>query len=90
MKTYISKPIPIKAELFNPDMIEEYNKMWANIYRKTSMAWPEYYVKTLEWVMRITINDYLICGTEWEFYPCEKEIFEKKYITDYLVSDYLS
>jgi hypothetical protein len=27
MKTYVSKPVEVKAELFNPDRIEEYKKM---------------------------------------------------------------
>ena len=83
MKTYISKPVEIKAELFNPDRIEEYRKIWAEIRKGIlSVPWAnDYFVKTLEGYVKITENDYLICWTKWEFYPCRKDIFEWKYVS---------
>ena len=82
MKTYISKPIEVKAELFNPDRIEEYRKMWAVIIKgRPSLAWTDYWLETLEDYSKITVWDYLVIWTKWEFYPCKKDIFEWKYVS---------
>lgn len=79
MKTYISKSIEVKAELFNPDRIEEYNKIWAEIRKwNPSLAWTDYWV--IENYVKITRWDYLVIWTKWEFYPCRKDIFEEKYV----------
>lgn len=82
METYIAKPVEIKAELFNPDRIEEYRKMWAEIEIVPTAFWKRYILPTLEWNVYITEDCYLICWTKWEFYPCEKDIFEAKYISE--------
>jgi len=86
MKTYISKPIEVKAELFNPDRIEEYRKMWAEIEIVPTAFWKRYILPTLEsgnWIWNVFISEdfYLVCWTKWEFYPCGKDIFEEKYIS---------
>ena len=36
-------------------------------------------IRTLEGVMEISDNDYIIKGVEGEIYPCKPEIFEKTY-----------
>lgn len=36
-------------------------------------------VKTLEGIMVISINDFVIKGINGEFYPCKPYIFEKTY-----------
>ena len=36
-------------------------------------------IKTLEGVMEISNNDYIIKGVDGEFYPCKPDIFEKTY-----------
>ena len=82
MKTYISKPVEIKAELFNPDRIEEYNKMWAKIEIVPTAFWKRYTLPTLEWNVYISEDSYLVCWTKWEFYPCRKDIFEEKYFSE--------
>ena len=82
MKTYISKPIKVKAELFNPNKIEEYREMWAEIetWSYWTELWLAYVLKTLEWKTIIREWDYIVIWTEWEFYPCKKDIFENKYV----------
>ena len=82
METYKSKPVKVKAELFNPDRIEEYRKMWADIKKYITFNGDEYWLKTLENNVVITEWDYLVIWTQWEFYPCKKDIFEEKYIKD--------
>ena len=50
-------------------------------------SWIEYYemsnelpaIRTLEGVMEISNNDYIIKGVNGEFYPCKPDIFEKTY-----------
>ena len=36
-------------------------------------------IMTLEGVMEISDNDYIIKGVDGEFYPCKPDIFEKTY-----------
>ena len=36
-------------------------------------------IKTLEGNMTVSLNDYVICGVNGEFYPCKPDIFEKTY-----------
>ena len=36
-------------------------------------------IKTLEGVMEISNNDFIIKGVDGEFYPCKPDIFEKTY-----------
>ena len=36
-------------------------------------------IKTLEGVMEISNNGFIIKGVDGEFYPCKPEIFEKTY-----------
>ena len=36
-------------------------------------------IRTLEGVMEISNNDFIIKGVDGEFYPCKPEIFEKTY-----------
>ena len=50
-------------------------------------SWIHYYdmpnrlpaISTLEGVMEISDNDFIIKGVDGEFYPCKPEIFEKTY-----------
>lgn len=37
---------------------------------------PNIYIKTLEGDMKISFGDYIVKGTQGEFYPCKPEIFE--------------
>lgn len=36
-------------------------------------------IKTLEGVMKVNINDFIIKGLKGEFYPCRADIFEASY-----------
>lgn len=36
-------------------------------------------IETLEGVMRVSLNDYVIKGINGEFYPCKPDIFDKTY-----------
>ena len=37
------------------------------------------YVETLEGMMRVMIDKYIVCGVDGELYPCRANIFEKTY-----------
>ena len=63
----------------------------ARSYRKCKEfvgdSWIDYYemsnelpaIRTLEGIMEISNNDFIIKGVQGEFYPCKPEIFEKTY-----------
>jgi UPF0288 family protein (methanogenesis marker protein 3) len=83
-KTYIKKPVKIEAiQLVRnnegstnmQDVVDFLGKN--NISYVTGDALVV--IKTLEGEMCASINDYIIKGTEGEFYPCKPHIFEKIY-----------
>ena len=81
---YIKKPVEVEAWQFTK---ENYKKGLPDnfVCRKISL-FSQYggdvifgEIETLEGVMTISENDYIIKGIEGEFYPCKKEIFDKTY-----------
>jgi hypothetical protein len=36
-------------------------------------------IKTLEGPLTVSVGDWIICGTEKEFYACKPSVFERKY-----------
>lgn len=39
----------------------------------------DFYIKTLEGNMRISVGDFIIRGVNGEYYPCKPDVFEKTY-----------
>ena len=85
IKQYVKKPVVIEAWQFTkknfkvgaPDFIQ---------YSDIVTLWSQYggnviggEIKTLEGVMQISENDWIIKGINGEFYPCKPDIFEKTY-----------
>lgn len=76
IEKYIKKPLIIEAVQYNGKNDEEIIK-WSNkIIIKTDNILT---VKTLEGIMTVGLNDYIIKGINGEFYPCKSDIFEKSY-----------
>jgi hypothetical protein len=71
MDTYQSKPVKIRAAQFL-DAFEHPAIEYDDLEN-------EYYVQTLEGPLRIRKGDWLIEGTEGEFYPCKDSVFQRKY-----------
>ena len=71
------KPIVIEAEQFDPD-----NKPWPDGVYEIEMHgfldWG-FRIKTLEGIMRVTPDDWIITGIKGERYPCKPDIFEETY-----------
>lgn len=83
MFDYIKEPIRIKAEIFNPKKLKEYNEMGAKIERIPTAFWIRYilpiYVENV-FIRNYIINegDYIIM--EWKnFYACNQLEFEKNH-----------
>ncbi len=79
---YISKPVEVEAIQYNDD--NSYLKMrdkWDNFlgihYVTTGLN--ELRIKTLEGTMIARVGDWIIKGTEGEFYPCKDSVFKRKY-----------
>lgn len=82
---YRKKPVVIDAWQFTK---ENYLKGAPQFIRQARDIglWSQYggdviggEVKTLEGVMAISENDYIIKGVQGEFYPCKPDIFEATY-----------
>lgn len=81
---YKKKPVVIDAWQFTK---ENYKKSVPHIFRDPSISyWSQYggnviggEIETLEGIMTISENDWIIKGVNGEFYPCKPDIFEKTY-----------
>ncbi|WP_312969755.1 hypothetical protein [Acinetobacter gerneri] len=81
---YRKKPVVINAWQFTK---ENYKQGVPTFLRSKEVEfWSQFggdviggEIKTLEGVMTITENDYIIKGVQGEFYPCKPDIFEATY-----------
>lgn len=78
---YLSKPVIIEAIKYDGENKKECidfmrDKLLDDDFT-VSVNFPT--IKTLEGLMEISVNDFIIKGTHGEFYPCKPEIFETKY-----------
>lgn len=84
MFSYRKKPVVIQAFQWTggpdqegePDWIIEAIKEGSVTFDKRDGA---LHIQTLEGVMKVTQNDYIIKGIAGELYPCKPEIFEQTY-----------
>ena len=91
---YTKRPVTIQAWQFTK---ENYTKGVPHIFRSKNVSyWSQYggkviggEIKTLEGVMEISENDWVICGVNGEFYPCKPDIFEKTYMPEINVKEYI-
>ena len=84
IKTYIKKPIPIKAIQWNGENTVELLKFSRDIrfvYHDAGEGpiKADIFIKTLEGDMHANVGDYIIKGIRGEVYPCAREIFEETY-----------
>ena len=92
---YTKRPVTIQAWQFTK---ENYTKGVPHIFRSKNVSyWSQYggkiiggEIKTLEGAMEISENDWVICGVNGEFYPCKPDIFEKTYMPEIDVKEYIS
>lgn len=81
MAKYRKKPVVVEAmcvgrildaqEIF--DFVESYEHFHVDMETR------EFFIVTLEGMMKISPHDYIIKGVNGEFYPCKPDIFEKTY-----------
>lgn len=91
---YTKRPVTIQAWQFTK---ENYTKGVPHIFRSKNVSyWSQYggeviggEIKTLEGVMEISENDWVIRGVNGEFYPCKPDIFEKTYMPEIDVKEYI-
>ena len=77
MTKYRKKPVVIEAVQFgllNQEEIEEF--ICGDLGRDED---GNNVIATLEGAMRVSINDWIIKGTQGEFYPMKNNIFEETY-----------
>lgn len=77
IKQYKKKPIVIEAVQWtgsNQSEIDKFIGEFSLIHSDGSIR-----IYTLEGVMRVSQNDYIIKGINGEFYPCKPDIFKNTY-----------
>ena len=81
MKTYISKPVTIQAVQWTGENKSEIQELFGNtgdyFFSDTDS---DLIIRTLEGNMKANISDWIIKGTEGEFYPCKDSVFKRKYV----------
>lgn len=81
---YRKKPVVVDAWQFTK---ENYSQGVPQLFRDASIIyWSQYdgnvikgEIKTLEGIMQISENDWIVRGVNGEYYPCKPDIFEKTY-----------
>lgn len=84
---YRKKPIIIEAiqchELQRIEKAGDDLPLWLkNLFASKYLRWGDdgiLYISTLEGVMRAERDDWIICGTKGEVYPCKPDIFNTVY-----------
>lgn len=89
MAKYRKKPVVIEAWQFTKENYHRNKEpIWIKqaLYNGTIRLWSqcggaviEGEIDTLEGLMKVSENDYIIKGVNDEFYPCKPDIFEKTY-----------
>ncbi|WP_205334672.1 hypothetical protein [Haemophilus haemolyticus] len=102
---YTKKPVTIQAwklNLKDPKNIIQMYELVNNVDVSTLQMVAESHIqgeirrhgglpiKTLEGKMIASDGDYIIRGVNGEFYPCKSDIFEKTYMPDPNIEDYIN
>lgn len=83
MAKYRKKPVEVEAVQFtrrNIVEVMEFTNNQIEITTEIRMNGKMYAeIETLEGIMKVNENDYIIKGIKGEFYPCKPNIFEETY-----------
>ena len=83
MNRYRKKPVEVEAIQFtrrNIVEVMEFTNNQIEITTEIRMNGKMYAeIETIEGIMKVSENDYIIKGVNGEFYPCKPDIFEKTY-----------
>lgn len=83
MAKYRKKPVEVEAIQFtrrNLNKIMDFTHCQMVITTEKRLNGTMYgEIETLEGIMKVSENDYIIKGVNGEFYPCKPDIFEKTY-----------
>lgn len=86
LKRYRSKPVEIEAVQYEAGFAWKLEQLSQNIIsspilepREGNERGEYIQIKTLEGTMTAIPGDWIIKGTEGEFYPCKPSVFERKY-----------
>ena len=74
---YRKKPIEIEAIVFDGANFDDCKKFIGKENYDNTLNYPN--IKTLEGVMAVMPDDYIIKGVKGEFYPCKPDIFKMTY-----------
>ena len=87
MGKYASKPVIIEAVQLKEDTFHDVYEFMRIVNKDhfpgcghgIDPSDGKFKITTLEGVMVANIGDYIIKGTEGEFYPCKESVFNRKY-----------
>ena len=83
MPTFRKKPVEIQAVKYLGGFSPETAPSWIiKAFSDNILFWEPFGVlniRTLEGIMQVSLDDYIIQGVKGEIYPCKPDIFELTY-----------
>lgn len=86
MASYVKKPVIIEAFQYDGDFMNRDGTYYVPEWAQTALEQgtlhfdgPELQIMTLEGLMHVSVNDYIIKGVQNELYPCKPDIFRQTY-----------
>lgn len=80
MKTYVKKPIPVKAIQYVSGGEDKIISFCGNNGSFKNAHHPVMVIKNESGDSIAANGDYVICGVKGEFYSCPKDVFESSYL----------
>lgn len=80
VKKYKKKPVVIEAVQYTGENIKEINDFF-DYRNRHNVIWAVegLHIRTLEGLMLVRLDDFIIKGVNGEYYPCKPNIFYKTY-----------
>src|SRR5688572_2479450 len=80
--TYVSKPVEVQAIQWNGKNsadIDDFTEGGFNVGQDEDGLWAEVYDYLQHTWVPVNLQDFIIKGTQDEYYPCASSVFQRKY-----------
>ena len=84
IKKLETKPVSIEGIQWTGDNLDEIKKFCNGLARFSN---GNLYIETTEGTSRASLWDWILCGTEGEFYPCKPRVVSNKYTIKEISND---
>jgi hypothetical protein len=80
IKSYVARPVTVRAIEWTGDNFDEIRQFCNGLARLQQINGEKVlFIETVNGTSRAHVGDYIIWGTQGEFYPVDKRVIESKY-----------